>query len=469
MRILLALLSLSLSDQSFAAEGGAAIPIAWAELGAIWAAPFAGLLLSIAVLPLAAPHFWHHRQGGVALAWALAFVVPFGALYGWPATQHELLHSLLLDYLPFVIMLFSLYTISGGVFVKGHLAGTPINNTGLLALGTALASFTGTTGASVLLIRPLIRANAGRRYNVHTVVFFIFLVSNIGGSLTPLGDPPLYLGFLKGVDFFWTTTHLLAKTAVAVAMLLVLFFILDSILYLRESKSPTHDGGTVTLSGKRNLVLLAAVIGVVLATATWKTDEAINAGGIMIDLPTIVRTIALLALALMSLAITPEEARKGNEFTWGPMNEVAKLFLGIFITIIPVLAMLKAGSDGVFAPILAEITNVDGSPNNAAYFWITGGLSSFLDNAPTYLVFFNAAGGDPATLMTSMAGTLAAISAGAVFMGANTYIGNAPNFMVKAIAEDMGVKMPTFFGYMVWSMVILLPVFGVITLLFFNS
>jgi Na+/H+ antiporter NhaD/arsenite permease-like protein len=466
--IALAATALAAASPAFAADA-AHSALDWSKFELLWAIPFVGILLSIAILPLAAPHFWHHRQGAVAIGWALAFLVPFTALYGFPSAHYEFLHAMLLEYIPFVIMLFALYTISGGVFVKGNFQGTPANNTGLLALGTGLASFTGTTGASVLLIRPLIRANAGRAYNVHTVVFFIFLVSNIGGSLTPLGDPPLYLGFLKGVDFFWTTTHLLAKTAVAVAILLAVFFVLDSILYAREAKKDAPKSEALSLVGKRNLILLIAVIGVVLWTATWKTDGVVNIGGISVDYPSIVRSGGLVALAFLSLAITPAAARKGNDFNWGPMAEVAKLFLGIFVTIIPVIGILKSGSAGALAPVIALVTNPDGSPNNAAYFWVTGGLSSFLDNAPTYLVFFNAAGGDPATLMTTLAGTLAAISAGAVFMGANTYIGNAPNFMVKAIAEDMGVKMPSFFGYMVWSIVVLLPVFGLITYLFFMA
>lgn len=464
--VVLAIAAIAAASPAIAAEAAHAA-LDWSKFELIWALPFVGILLSIAILPLVTPHFWHHRQGAVAIGWALAFLVPFVALYGFEHAHHEFLHAMLLDYIPFVIMLFALYTISGGVYVKGNFAGTPVNNTGLLALGTGLASFTGTTGASVLLIRPLIRANAGRKHNVHTVVFFIFLVSNIGGSLTPLGDPPLYLGFLKGVDFFWTTTNLLAKTLVAVAVLLAVFFVLDSLLYSREAKAAAPKDTAISLVGKRNLVLLAAVVGVVLWTATWETDAVVTIGGIPVDYPSIVRSGGLMAIAFLSLAITPAEARQGNDFNWGPMAEVAKLFLGIFVTIIPVLGILKSGMDGALSPIIALVSNPDGTPNNAAYFWVTGGLSSFLDNAPTYLVFFNVAGGDPQTLMTSMAGTLAAISAGAVFMGANTYIGNAPNFMVKAIAEDMGVKMPSFFGYMGWSIVFLLPTFGLITYLFF--
>jgi Na+/H+ antiporter NhaD/arsenite permease-like protein len=378
---------------------------------------------------------------------------------------------LLLEYIPFITVLFALYTISGGVLLEGRIRSSALNNTGLLATGTAIASFTGTTGASVLLIRPVLRANAGRKHNVHVVVFFIFLVSNIGGSLTPLGDPPLYIGFLKGVDFFWPMQFLWSKTLLLCVILLAVFYLLDSIMFMREGKPAEPPQATppapLQLKGYRNIFLLAVVVGVILASAFWKTDLHLVIAGVHVDAPNIVRVLALMGLAAISMMLTPMAYRTGNDFTWAPIAEVAKLFVGIFITIVPVIAMLKAGDKGAFAPLLALITNPDGSPNNVAYFWITGGLSSFLDNAPTYLVFFNAAGGDPATLMGPMAGTLVAISAGAVFMGANTYIGNAPNFMVKAIAEEAGVKMPSFFGYMAWSVIFLLPSFALLTWLFF--
>ncbi len=439
-----------------------------ASMGFVWAVPFIGLLLSIAILPLATPHLWHHHYGKIAMAWAAAFLVPFGAVYGFELAHYEFLHVMLLDYVPFIVLLFSLYAISGGVFVQGHIHGSPLKNTALLAGGTAIASITGTTGASVLLIRPVLRANKERKYNVHVVVFFIFLVSNIGGSLTPLGDPPLYLGFLKGVDFFWPTVHLLEKTLLVAAILLGVFFLIDTVLFAREKKTqrPLVEE-PVRIRGLLNVFLLLLVIGAILGSAVWKTDMHMNVGGVHVDFPNIARALALLGLAGLSLWLTPIEFRKGNEFTWGPIAEVAKLFAGIFVTIVPVLAMLKAGNAGAFAPVLALVSNPDGTPNNAMYFWLTGGLSSFLDNAPTYLVFFNAAGGDPQQLMGPLAGTLVAISAGAVFMGANTYIGNAPNFMVKAIAEEAGIKMPSFFGYMVWSILFLLPTFGLVTWLYF--
>jgi Na+/H+ antiporter NhaD/arsenite permease-like protein len=436
-----------------------------------WAIPFVGLLLSIAVLPLATPHLWHHHYGKIAAAWALAFLVPFAALYGFELALYELVHVMLLEYVPFIVLLFALYTISGGVFLDGAIRGTPWTNTAVLAGGTAIASIAGTTGASVLLIRPLLRANDDRSYNIHVVVFFIFLVSNIGGSLTPLGDPPLYLGFLKGVDFFWPTQHLFTKTLLVAGILLVAFFIIDSAVYRRDQRKkadptpPTHP--QIALRGARNIMLLAAVIGVILISAVWQTDIHLDVAGVKVDYPNLARVIALLGLAALSLWITPKAYRAGNNFTWGPIAEVAKLFAGIFVTIVPVIAMLRAAEAGAFAPLLTLLEGPDGAPNNAMYFWLTGGLSSFLDNAPTYLVFFNAAGGDAQHLMTDLAATLAAISAGAVFMGANTYIGNAPNFMVKAIAEEAGVKMPSFFGFMLWSALFLLPSFALVTWLYF--
>ncbi len=460
--------SLAGADTAIAAD---AAHIDGAELTAPWAIPFVGLLLSIAVLPLAAPSLWHHHYGKIAAAWALAFIVPFAAIYGREPAMFEFLHVMLLDYVPFIVLLFALYTISGGVYLKGDLHGSPWTNTGMLAGGTLIASVTGTTGASVLLIRPLIRANDDRSYNVHVIVFFIFLVSNIGGALSPLGDPPLYLGFLKGVDFFWPTVNLASKTALITAILLTVFFVIDSYIYRRDRRKkpdPTPDTiPSITLHGWRNILLLVAVVGAILGSAMWKTDAALVVYGVHVGFPDVARVIALLFLAALSLMLTPMSYRNGNAFTWGPIAEVAKLFAGIFVTIVPVIAMLRAGTDGAFAPVLALVTNSDGSPNNAMYFWLTGGLSSFLDNAPTYLVFFNAAGGDAQQLMGPLATTLAAISAGAVFMGANTYIGNAPNFMVKAIAEEAGIKMPSFFGYMLWSGLILLPCFALVTWLHF--
>ena len=441
------------------------------QLSILWGVPFAGILLSIAIMPLLAPMFWHHHFGKVSAAWALAFLLPFAAIYGIGAAGAGVVHALLAEYIPFIILLTALFTVSGGIYIRGNLRGSPGLNTGILAIGTVLASLMGTTGASMLLIRPLIRANDNRKHVVHVVVFFIFLVSNVGGSLTPLGDPPLFLGFLKGIEFSWTLRHILPETALMVAVLLVAFFVLDSWLYRREGEvmptDPTPDDRAFGFDGGINFVLLLFVVSLVLMSGIWKSDVAFNVAGTEVGLPGLVRDIGLIVVTVVSLQVTPGSVHADNQFNWGPMQEVAKLFAGIFLTIIPVIAMLKAGVDGPFSAIVRAVTNADGSPNPAMYFWATGVLSSFLDNAPTYLVFFNTAGGNPQELMTTLAPTLAAISAGAVFMGANTYIGNAPNLMVKAIAEDRGVKMPSFFGYMAWSVGILVPLFVLLTWLFF--
>ncbi|RZL67260.1 MAG: sodium:proton antiporter [Variovorax sp.] len=443
-----------------------------AALSPLWGVPFAGLLLSIALMPLVLPSFWHHHYGKVALAWSLAFLLPFGATYGAALAGEQLVHAALAEYVPFIILLTALFTVAGGIHIRGNLHGAPGLNVAILAIGAVLASFMGTTGASMLLIRPLIRANDNRVHKAHVVVFFIFIVSNIGGSLTPLGDPPLFLGFLKGVEFFWTAKNILPDTLFMLAALLAIFYVVDTWFYRREGVLPvdptpdTHPG--IRFEGARNFWLLGGIIFFVLLSGVWKSPIEFDVAGTHVGLPGIVRDIGLIAITLLSLKITAPKVHADNQFEWGPMLEVAKLFAGIFLTIIPVIAMLKAGTAGPFGAVVSAVTRPDGQPDPAMYFWATGILSSFLDNAPTYLVFFNTAGGDPAALMTTFATTLAAISAGAVFMGANTYIGNAPNLMVKAIAESRGVKMPSFFGYMAWSGAILVPLFVVATFIFFR-
>jgi Na+/H+ antiporter NhaD/arsenite permease-like protein len=455
------------SPAAFAAGPDGAQLVAW------WGVPFAGLLLSIALGPLLAPAFWHHHFGKIAAFWGAAFLLPFALVFGVGAASYGAVHALVAEYIPFVVLLTALFTTAGGICVHGSLRGGPWLNTGLLTLGTVLASIMGTTGAAMLLIRPLIRANDNRKHNVHVVVFFIFLVANAGGSLTPLGDPPLFLGFLQGVEFFWTTTHLWPETLFICAVLLVLFFLIDSYFFRQKNErqieqlDPTPTDVPLRLEGKRNFVLLAAAVGLVLMSGVWKPGVEFDVFGTPVELQNIARDVGLIVVTLMSLAITPRTAREGNDFNWEPMKEVAKLFAGIFLTIIPVVAILRAGEAGALGWVIRLVTGPGGAPDDVMYFWATGILSSFLDNAPTYLVFFNTAGGDAATLMTAGATTLAAISAGAVFMGANTYIGNAPNFMVKAIAEQRGVRMPSFFGYMLWSGAILLPLFVLTTLIFF--
>ena len=462
----LAGLLLLISGGAFAAE------LQGSELSALWGVPFAGVLLSIALMPLLAPIFWHHHYGKVTAAWALAFLLPFAAVYGAGMASASLVHALLAEYIPFIVLLTALFTVAGGIHIRGNLHGSPGLNTAILAIGAVLASFMGTTGASMLLIRPLIRANDNRAHKAHVVVFFIFIVSNAGGSLTPLGDPPLFLGFLKGVDFFWTMSHIFPETLFLTGSLLAIFYALDSWFYHRREellpRDPTPDTRRIGFDGAANFWLLGAVAGLVLLSGFWKSPVVFNIVGTEVGLPGVVRDVGLLVIIFISLRITSAKVHADNQFSWGPMAEVAKLFAGIFLTIIPVIAMLKAGTNGPFGAVVSAVTRPDGSPDPAAYFWASGLLSSFLDNAPTYLVFFNTAGGDPHALMTTFASTLAAISAGAVFMGANTYIGNAPNLMVKAIAEDRDVKMPSFFGYMLWSGGILVPLFIVMTFIWFK-
>jgi len=452
---------------ALAAEG-----IDGAGLGLVWALPFVGILLSIALGPLAFPHVWEHHYGKFAGAWAVLTLAPLAIARGGGTAVEALVHTMLLEYVPFIILLFALFTCAGGILVRGNLHGSPATNTAILAIGTVIASIIGTTGASMVLIRPILRANDNRRHNVHVVVFFIFLVSNIGGSLTPLGDPPLFLGFLKGVDFFWTTRSLFPGTLFASGILLVLFFLLDAYYYKKERivaplRDPTPDS-RLRLEGVANLALIGVIIVAILMSAAWKPGIEFHLPGATLELQNVVRDIVMLGVGLASLALTREGLRERNGFTWAPILEVAKLFAGIFTCMIPVLAMLKAGSLGAFAPLVALVTGPEGEPVDAAYFWLAGGLSSFLDNAPTYLVFFQLAGGDAKYLMAAGASTLAAISTGAVFMGANSYIGNAPNFMVYAIARHQGVRMPSFFGYMLWSGAILIPIFIAMTFVFFR-
>ena len=444
----------------------------------IWSAlPFVGILLSIALFPLLKPVFWHHHFGKVSLAWSLIFAVPFLLVYTGEAF-HEIVHIYLVDYIPFIILLWGLFTASGGILIRGTLAGTPAVNLLFLIVGTILASWIGTTGASMLLIRPVIRANRLRKNKMHVIIFFIFLVSNVGGSLTPLGDPPLFLGFLHGVPFFWTM-KLLPHMGFVSALLLLLFFCIDTVQYKREG-SPKGDPAAqepLKIEGRHNLLFLAGIMGAVLLSGIWRAGE-IAVLGVHIAWQDIAREILIIGMGLLSLATTSRKIREDNGFTWFPIKEVAILFAGIFMTIIPALAMLRAGMHGHLAPIINPVREP------WAYFWVTGALSSFLDNAPTYLTFFNLALGrlgltEPQAteilkgVVQSEFGhqfilKLEAISAGAVFMGANTYIGNAPNFMVRSIAEENKIQMPSFFGYMLWSVGILLPLFLLVTWIWFR-
>ncbi len=450
-----------------------------AELPLWSAVPFAGILLSIAIFPLVAPHFWHRHFPKISAFWALVFAVPFLFAHGTEAVQ-SILHIYLIDYIPFIVLLWALFTVSGGIYVGGSLRGSPKVNLVLLLIGTALASWIGTTGAAMVMIRPLLRANAWRRHKVHVIVFFIFLVANIGGSLTPLGDPPLFLGFLHGVPFFWVTKALLPHMLVVVAILLGVFFAMDTYWFRREDAPPPDDGKGegISIQGLHNLIFLLGVMGGVIFSGSVKLTQITVYGHVYVELQNILKDLFLILMGVLSLRTTAWSIRKNNEFTWFPIQEVAYLFAGIFMTIIPALAILQVGSQGALAGLIEFVKTP------VHYFWVTGGLSAFLDNAPTYLTFFNTALGAlgmPESAVPGMLGylgdelrnphfiqDLVAISAGAVFMGAMTYIGNAPNFMVKSIAEEAGIPMPSFFGYMIkYSLPILAPVFVIVTFIFF--
>src|SRR6478609_2440652 len=456
-----AILVVLLPQHAWAATGLDGAAMRWP-----YALPFAGLLLSIALGPLLFARFWHHHYGKIAAVWSLLALASLVILAGGMATLAALVHAMLAEYLGFIVLLFSLYVVAGGILVTGDIRATPATNAGILALGTVMASVVGTTGAAMILIRPLIRANRPRRYNAHVVIFFIILVANVGGALSPLGDPPLFVGFLHGVDFFWTTRTIWLQTAIVAGLLLAIFVVID-VWRFRSEPLLGAAGATkpVRIRGLVNLVLIEAIVASLLTSALCMSGIAFDILGTRLELEDIARNAALLAIAALSVWLTPDEHRQANGFTWEPIREVAKLFAGIFIAIIPVIAMLDAGHHGAFAWLLSAVTAPDGTPREVAYFWFTGLMSAFLDNAPTYLLFFQLAGGDPQVLMLELSGTLASISMGAVYMGALTYIGNAPNFMVSSIASENGIEMPSFFGYFLRASAVLIPLFVLLTLL----
>jgi len=450
----------------------------------IWSIiPFAGMLLSIAIFPLVKGEWWERHQLLVALAWALVFLVPFLFAYGPEVTAEQLAEVVIGDYIPFIVLLMGLYVVAGGIHVGGTIAGTTRNNVVILLIGSLLASWVGTTGAAMLLIRPLLRANLWRRHRAHVVIFFIFLVANAGGCLTPLGDPPLFLGYLRGVPFFWTLQHIWPVLLVNVVLLIGLFVLVDRRFMRKEPRESyrqlelltrADDRVPIHLQGWHNLLFLLVIIagvilnglipqlGMFVDPATGRTF-GLDVFGAHVGLEYVAQ-IALICLAMvLSWVTTSKSDRSRNNFEWAPIAEVAKLFVGIFVTMIPALAILRAhgGSLGLDSPL--------------GFFWATGALSSFLDNSPTYVVFLTTAGAlgtDAAGAVATAVGMvdpaiLLAISAGAVFMGAVTYIGNAPNFMVKSIAEGAGVRMPSFFGYIGWALAFLVPVFIIDSLLFF--
>lgn len=458
------------------------------ELGVWTILPFALLLAAIAIFPLVHGHWWEHNTNkGIVVALlsiplAIYLLVAFG-----DGAVHELLDKVK-EYISFIALLAALYVISGGIYVKGSLAGTPLANTSLLALGAILASVIGTTGASVVFIRPLLRANRSRQARAHIVIFFIFIVSNCGGLLTPLGDPPLFLGFLKGVPFIWTVQNLWMQWLFVNVVLLVIFNIWDQIVLNREEKllpgsqleeAEKHE--PFSILGMHNILFLLGVVGVIVLSGQNAFDGInkqflafLNVKGLQIIGG---QELAMIVLAVVAYVTTPNGNRENNKFTFGPILEVAVLFVGIFITMTPALQILNAWGNNL-RPDLGEFA----LKGPGQFFWATGILSSFLDNAPTYLTLASTACGingvpveGDAYLMELLSKgpdavkLLIAISCGAVFMGANTYIGNGPNFMVKAIAEENGVQMPGFFGYMLYSCGILIPIFIAVTFIFFRG
>jgi len=448
----------------FTADGHG-VHLSASQLSLIWLIPFIGILLSIALLPLISSSFWHHNYGKVSLFWGLLFLILFSINFP-NYTVFYILEVYLREFIPFIVLLLALFTVSGGILISGNLNGSPVLNLSILIIGTMLASIMGTTGASMLLIRPIIRANSWRDNKTHLIVFFIFLVSNIGGSLTPIGDPPLFLGFLKGVNFTWPLYNMWPPMLLVSVVILILFYLIDTYLYKKElHKAPAKEDFSLKIDGKINFILIGIIIFVVILSGQkFLQGSAIPYKGVtLMTYGILMQVIVLLLITYISLKITPKRVRRGNDFTWEPIKEVAKLFATIFITMVPAIEMLKGVKNAVGPMSWMKSVLIENGENiDFMYYWLTGILSSFLDNAPTYVVFFTTAGGE------TTGSTLLAISCGAVFMGAMTYIGNAPNFMVKSIAEENKIKMPSFFGFMVWSILILIPIFIVVSLLFFS-
>jgi Na+/H+ antiporter NhaD/arsenite permease-like protein len=426
--------------------------------------PFAGILLSIAVIPLISAHWWERNLGKVSLFWmAVAFLTMYlttPSLAQFLGMYSHEVFSTYREYISFIILLGSLFVISGGILIKGSLSGKPVSNLLILAVGTVLANLIGTTGAAMLLIRPLIKSIRWRQHKIHVIIFFIFLVCNVGGCLTPIGDPPLFIGFLRGVPFFWTL-RLLPAWALACGLVLAIFYLIDLRFMKREPEVPPDMAEkSLRLEGTVNFLFLLGIIVAVLFSGLVHLGE-IRLGWGSLAIENIIRDVAMLGMALLSLRFTPRAIRRENNFNYAPIREVAILFIGIFTAMIPALMLLNARG--------AEL----GVDSASEFYWYTGALSSFLDNTPTYMTFLETARSvlqmTMAQILQSPQGTLflKAISLGAVFMGANTYIGNGPNFMVKSIAEQEQIRMPSFFGYMLWSICILIPVFIIVDMVFF--
>ncbi len=443
------------------------------SLSPLWSIPFIGIILSIAVLPLFAPKLWDHHYGKIVFGWTLLFFIPLLLTYDMSITANIFAHALIEEYIPFILLLLVLFAASGGIHISGNLVASPKFNVSILAIGTVLASVMGTTGAAMLLIRPILSANRNRKHRMHIPIFFIFLVANIGGGLTPLGDPPLFLGFLNGVDFFWTLQHMFFPVLIFSIILLGLFYLIDSYYFKKENIAPSDEKTTVVIVGKQNFLIILGVLVGIIISGIWIPGISWEVFGVDVHLENVLRDLFFIFLTIVSLKITSDKVRQDNNFNWHPIIEVAKIFAGIFLTIVPVITILEAGKNGAFGSVVDITHTSDGEPINVIYFWVTTVLSAFLDNAPTYLVFFKMAGAQAPEgvaaadfLMNGIPATLLAISMGTVFTGPLTYIGNAPNFMVKSMAEQEGIKMPSFFGYFFIAIIVLVPIYILLNFIF---
>ncbi len=422
--------------------------------------PYITLMLALALVPLLLPQIWHRFEKHILVAltlWTLVMVLRIEGVQSLQTLSQMFIH----EYLAFITLIFALFSVAGGIHIQFNLADSLKNNLLILLTGAVLANLIGTTGASIVLIRPFLRLNQHRPYKTHLGVFFIFIVANIGGSLTPLGDPPLFLGYLAGVDFTWTVRHGWLPLVIALTLCLTIFTIIDR-LRNKHHVSQRHNVG-IRIEGGINMFLMGVIVVLTLVAPLLNGDPVVVLMGAEISWQDLARDFGYIGLGLTSLVLTPKHIHHEQHFNFEPLKEVARVFLVIFLSLIPISAMLKLGAAGPFQTLF-NFAHFQGLPIDTRYFWLSGSLSAFLDNAPTYLLFFKMAGGNAQVLMHQLPSTLLAISLGSVYMGAITYIGNAPNFMVRSLAKQSGVEMPSFMGYIIWSSLVLLPILYVLSL-----
>lgn len=427
----------------------------------LWGVPFFGIILSMSFLPLISPKFWEKYSGYVPLGWTLLYLTAIGFSFGIAEVGKAFAKPLIDDYVSFIVQIATLYIVAGGIYIDFPSGKGPAFNTIFLFFGAILAGWIGTTGASMLLIRPFLRVNTKRQHKVHLMIFFILLVANIGGAATPLGDPPLFIGFLKGIDFFWFIRHLYPILFGTIVTLCAMFYAIDTYLFKKETGhfDISQDDASFSIKGIKNLLLLMLILLVVILC---QFPERFSLFGDEYLYSSLIRNCLLIGIAACSIKITHKNIREANGFTLAPIREVAEFFIAMFVTVSPLLVILAQGKDGAFAPIFEWIAP-NGTYSLIKCFWASGLLSSFLDNAPTFLVFFHLTSGNAQELMTVKSAILSTFSISTVFMGALTYIGNAPNLMIRSISESYGIKVPSFLGYIKWSAGILIPIFIIIS------